>query len=342
VTTLDEAREQFPAARGYLDTATCGVPSRATVAAVEEHLRAWQDGAGGLGDFHAPVERSRALVAGLLGCDVDDVAIGPQASPAVGLVAVSLPPGSRVVLAEGDFTSVLWPFLDRPDLRCTLVPAEGVPDAVAAGCDWVAVSAVQSADGAVADLRALREAADRAGARVLLDATQATGWLPLRAGDWDVTVTGAYKWLLSPRGTAFTTVRSDVLPLLRTTAAGWYAGEVVDSSYYGSPARLAAGARRFDVSPAWACWAGTAPALELLTDVGVEAVHEHDVRLANALRARLDLPPSDSAVVSLAADVDALRAAGVRCAGRAGRARLAFHLYNDDEDVDLAARALRA
>jgi selenocysteine lyase/cysteine desulfurase len=30
----------------------------------------------------------------------------------------------------------------------------------------------------------------------------------------------------------------------------------------------------------------------------------------------------------------------VRCAGRDGRARLAFHLYNDDDDVELAAAAL--
>jgi hypothetical protein len=121
-------------------------------------------------------------------------------------------------------------------------------------------------------------------------------------------------------------------------APGWFAGE--DGAYYGDPVRLATGARRLDVSPAWPCWAGTAPALELLAALGVDRVHAHDVGLANAFRARLDLPPSDSAVVSLDADVDALRAAGVRCSGRDGRARLAFHLYNDSGDVDLAARAL--
>ena len=72
----------------------------------------------------------------------------------------------------------------------------------------------------------------------------------------------------------------------------------------------------------------------------MEAVHRHDVGLANALRERLGLPPGDSAIVCLDASVDALRAAGVRCSGRDGRARLAFHLYNAGEDVELAARAL--
>jgi selenocysteine lyase/cysteine desulfurase len=330
----------FPAARGYLDSATCGLPPASGLAGLQAHVATWAAGDGSLEAFHAPVERSRELFARLAAVPVQQVAVGAQVSVAVGMVAASLPPRSRVVLVEGDFTSLLWPFLDRADLRCALVPLERLADAVADGCDWVAVSTVQSSSGAVLDHHALRAAADTAGARVLLDATQSAGWLPLQAARWDVVVVSAYKWLLSPRGTAFTAVRPDVLPELRSTAAGWYAGDDRTTSYYGAPVRLADGARRLDVSPAWPCWAGTAPALQLLLDIGIDAVHRHDVALADAFRDRVGLPPSGSAIVSLEADVDALRAAGVRCSGRAGRARLAFHLYNDADDVDRAARAL--
>ncbi|MFP5219602.1 MAG: aminotransferase class V-fold PLP-dependent enzyme [Actinomycetes bacterium] len=340
MTALANVRHELPGARGYLDTATCGLPLPGTLRALGEHVRTWQDGAGSLDVFHAPVERSRAMFARLVGVPVEQVAIGSQVSVTVGVVAGALPAGSRVVLAEGDFTSLLWPFLQRTDLRCTCVPLPDVPDAVAAGCDWVAVSTVQSGSGELVDLDALRRAADDAGARVLLDATQSAGWLPLDASRWDVVVTAAYKWMLSPRGTSFTTVRPDVLPGLTPTAPGWYAGDDVPTAYYGAPLRLAHDARRLDVSPVWPSWAGTAPALEALLAIGVDTVHRHDVRLANAFRERLDLPPGTSAIVSLDADVDALRAAGVRCSGRAGRARLAFHLYNDDGDVDLAACAL--
>jgi hypothetical protein len=220
-----DVRTHFPAARGYLDTATCGLPSTATVAAVQEHLTTWSAGGGSLPVFHDPVERSRAAFAALVGVPVDDVAVGSQVSVAVGMVAASLPAGSHVVLPDNDFTSLLWPFLVRDDLRCELVPLAEVPDAVARGCDWVAASTVQSAGGAVLDLVALRAAADATGARVLLDATQSAGWLPLDAAQWDVVVAGAYKWLLSPRGTAFTAVSRGALPLLRASAAGWYAGE---------------------------------------------------------------------------------------------------------------------
>lgn len=336
-----DVRTHFPAARGYLDTATCGLPSTATVSAVQEHLATWSEGIGSLPVFHQPVERARKLYAQLTGVPTSWVAVGSQVSVAVGMVAASLPAGARIVLPDNDFTSLLWPFLARPDLRCRLVPLGEVPEAVARGCDWVAVSTVQSADGAVADLDRVRAAADGVGAKVLLDATQSAGWLPLSGSRFEVVVVGVYKWLLSPRGAAFTSIRPDVLREVAPAAAGWYAGDDVDSSYYGGPIRLAHDARRLDVSPAWPCWAGTAPALQLLLDVGVEAVHRHDVGLANRFRDRLGLPPSDSAVVSLDADVDRLRAAGVRCSGRDGRARLAFHLYNDEDDVDLAARALR-
>jgi len=38
-------------------------------------------------------------------------------------------------------------------------------------------------------------------ARVVVDATQACGWLPLDAGRIDVLACSAYKWLCSARGT---------------------------------------------------------------------------------------------------------------------------------------------
>ena len=41
------------------------------------------------------------------------------------------------------------------------------------------------------------------------------------------------------------------------------------------------------------------PAAELLTDVGVEAVHGHNLMLANAFRSGLGMPDGDSAIVSV-------------------------------------------
>ena len=50
-------------------------------------------------------------------------------------------------------------------------------------------------------------------------------------------------------------------------------------------------ARRLDTSPAWFMWVATAPALATIEEIGVDAIHEHDVGLANRFRAGLGLEP---------------------------------------------------
>lgn len=77
---------------------------------------------------------------------------------------------------------------------------------------------------------------------------------------------------MAPRGTAFMFVRDERLGAITPHSAGWYAGEDVHASYFGPPLRLARDARRLDTSPAWFSWVGTAPALELVNRIGVDAV----------------------------------------------------------------------
>ena len=148
--------------------------------------------------------------------------------------------------------------------------------------------------------------------------------------------------MLSPRGTAYLALGDRLLERCASIHAGWYAAEDVHGSYYGTPLRLASSARRLDTSPAWFSWVGAAPALELLLEVGVAAIHDHDVGLANRFREGLGLPASDSAIVSaeVAGAHERLERAGIRASTRAGSLRAAFHLYNDEDDVDAALDAL--
>jgi selenocysteine lyase/cysteine desulfurase len=147
---------------------------------------------------------------------------------------------------------------------------------------------------------------------------------------------------MSPRGTAFMAVGPDSLGRIVPAAAGWWAGDDPHASYFGPPLRLASDARRLDTSPAWFSWVGTQPALELVVALGVEAIHDHDVALANRFRAGLGLEPSNSAIV--VADVpggrDRLERAGMTAAERGGRLRTSWHVYNTEADVDAALDAL--
>jgi selenocysteine lyase/cysteine desulfurase len=330
-------RDRFRPANVYLDTPTYGLASDAVADALATSIDRWRRGVATMADYDASVARCRALFAGIVGTEVTRVAVANQVSVFVGLVASSLHPGSVVLVADDDFTSVLFPMLVQEQRGVTVrrAPFEDLAAAIDDEVDLVAFSLVHSATGRIADVAAIEQVAARGRTRLLVDATQAAGWLPIEASRYDYLVAGAYKWLLCPRGTAFMAVspgaQDDVVPAL----AGWYAGEDPWTSIYGGALRLAASARRFDVSPAWLSWDGSVPALELIATTGVDRIHAHDVALADQARERLGLPSSSSAIVTIPMDrTDQLRERGIAAAVRAGSVRVGFHLYNSVADVD--------
>jgi selenocysteine lyase/cysteine desulfurase len=329
---------------GWLNTASYGLPPRPAWEALQAALDDWRVGRTSWEVWDEATARSRAAFARLIGVPVDDVAVGAAVSQLLAPVASALPRGARVIVPEIEFTSNLFPWLVRPDLDVRTVPVDALADAVEAGTDLVTFSLVQSATGQVAAYDEIVAAARAHDAYVVVDATQACGWLPFDGGRADAVVVGAYKWLMSPRGTAFAYLSPRLRERMTPSAAGWYAGEDVHASYYGPPLRLASSARRFDISPAWFSWVGTAPALELIERIGVAAIREHNVALANRFLAGLGRPPGDSAIVTV--DVpgaqEKLEKAGVRAAVRAGRIRASFHVYSTQSDVDMALAALTA
>lgn len=343
---------EFPdpgTAARYLNTATLGLPPARTAAALRSALDAWASGRPDTDAYEAAVVSSRAAYARITGVPRDRVALASTVAGAIGLIASALPAGAEVVLAEDDFSSVLQPFAGRGDLRLRTVPLEGVAEAVRESTALVAVSVAQSADGRVADLAAIRAAADAYGARVLLDGTQSVGWLPLDPGAYDYLVCHAYKWLLSPHGACFLTVREGLEPTLSGAFAGWYAADDPWDSCYGVVDRLAPGARRFDARPAYLSFVGAAASLALIEEVGTAAIHAYDLALADRLRAGLTAlglrpEPGPSVIVAVpgvpSAATDRLRAAGLRFAARAGNLRFAPHLYNIPSDIDAVLEAL--
>jgi selenocysteine lyase/cysteine desulfurase len=344
--SVEAAQKEFETASVYVNTASIGLPPRRAVEALDNAIETWRTGRAEAAGYDELVNHAREQFASLVASTPDRVSIGNQVSTFTALVASALPDGARVLAAEEDFTSVLFPFLAHADrgVRVRTVPLSGLVEAIGPGVDLVAVSAVQSADGRLVPggLDALASVAAHHGCMTYVDATQAVGWLPFHADRFDFVSCAAYKWLLSPRGTAFGVVRPERLATLRPLYAGWYAGDDPWTAIYSPPLRLAKDARRLDISPAWLAWAGTLPALELLAEVGVDAIHRHDLALANALRARLSLPPDDSAIVTVATDggLERLQSAGIKASVRAGAVRISFHLHNTDADVDAVARAL--
>jgi selenocysteine lyase/cysteine desulfurase len=340
---IREAQQLWSALPGWLNTAGYGLPPRPAWDALQAALGDWRVGATFATEWDGATGLARARFARLLGVPEADVAVGAQASQLIAPVATAVADGSRVVVPEIEFTSNLFPWLVHSDrLKVLTVPTDRLVETVAAGCDVVAFSLVQSATGEVAPYERVVAAAREVGATVVVDASQGCGWLPFDAGLADVVVVSAYKWLMCPRGAAFAYLSPRIRDRVRPIAAGWFAGADVGDSYYGPEMRLAGDARRFDVSPAWFSWIGAAPALGVVEQIGIPAIHDHDVALANRFLAGLGRPAGDSAIVSFeAGDAGtALAAAGIRVAQRAGRLRAAFHVYNTEADVDRALDVL--
>src|SRR5690349_12011503 len=127
---ISDAQREFTCEVAFLNTATYGLPPRASQEAM---LAVERDRAAGRMTTDAmdeAVRRARAAFARLIGLPVERVAIGSQVSYFVGLVAAALPAGATVLVADGDFTSLLFPFLAREGVTVRSVPLERITEAV--------------------------------------------------------------------------------------------------------------------------------------------------------------------------------------------------------------------
>jgi selenocysteine lyase/cysteine desulfurase len=346
VTTIT-ARQAFGAefvgAEGFLNSPTYGLPPQFLFEALQDCMRSWQAGTMDAAAFDEPVAAGRAGYAALVGSPVDSVAMAGNVSAALGLVAAAIPDGSRVATLVGEFTSTTFPFAAQEGRGVTVTELDS-DELVTTASDYdvVTASLVQSANGAVLDVEALRQTVAGTDTITVVDVTQAVGWKNVDLPWADVTVAAVYKWLLAPRGIAWMALSDRVADVMTPHAANWYAGQEPWQSIYGLPLRLAATARRFDASPAWFSALGAGLTLPWLASLDRDAVEAHSLSLARRLRSELDLPPEESAIVSIpTAAADRLRQAGIRASIRAGAVRVGFHLYNTDDDLDRLLDVLR-
>jgi kynureninase len=124
----------------YLDTASYGLPPLATIAALEQALRGWSDGnVDWQCEWDAIGEECRQLAAPMLGAPSNEIALLPAVSVGVGLISANLTSEDRVVVADDEFRSVLWPLLAASHARGThirRVSFKEVAEAITPGDDF--------------------------------------------------------------------------------------------------------------------------------------------------------------------------------------------------------------
>lgn len=370
----------------YFDNAATTMDKpRRVVEAVGEALTSF--GGVGRGVHEASIKAGMAVfeardaVARLLGvASSERVAFAANATAALNMAVAGLVPAGGVALTTAaSHNSVLRPLFKARDERGVEVRVvghdrRGVLDEEALlgmldGVDVVAITHASNLTGDVYDVAAIARAAHEAGALVVLDAAQTAGTVPFTMADVgaDVVCFTGHKGLLGPQGTGGLAVAEGVeLPPLLEGGSGTMS--FMERHPRFMPEALEAG------TPNAHGLAGLAAGVDYVMERGVEAIHEHEVALANRLAAGLgdvagvtvhggaeharcgivafNVGEVDSGVVAdrLASEWGICTRAGAHCAPlmhkalgteRQGAVRASFGPFNVEDEVDACLEAIR-
>lgn len=323
--------------------------------------------------------RLRAALGRLVSVPAEDIILGNSASRGLHLIANSLDwqAGDEVLVLDGDFPSDILPWrIPERDHGVKVVPIRPrdrvvAPDELEAAITprtrLFCTTWVHSFSGCAIDLEALGAICRARGVIFVVNGSQGLGARPLdlSAAPVDAFTSVGFKWLCGPYGTGFVWIRPDLRDTLRPLQAYWLSMLTAEDLGSGIPPtelREGRGARAFDLF-------GTAnffnfcpwtAAIEHLLDLGADAIAAHDQALVARFVEGLDLKlyeiasprepgPRRSTLVFFSyreparnrAVHEALTAAGIHVAFRAGSLRLAPHLYNTGADIDRALELLR-
>ena len=373
-------RQQMPISPNwaYFDHAAVGPLSSGAQNAIAQYA----DQAANLGDtvwpeWAANLGELRKCTAQLLNAETDEIALIPNTSTGINLVAEGWPwrPGDNVILPEGEFPSNLFPWQNQQakGVEVRIVPRRGNNEVHAedliAKVDQqtriISLSWVGYASGFRVDLESLVQQAHQRGACVFLDAIQGLGMFPLDIAKTPIDFLAAdgHKWLLGPEGMGVAMIRKQHLNRLRCGNVGW--NSVTQAFNYQEPEfALAESARRFE--PGSANMSGTAgllASMEMFLQVreahGDSAIGQRVVELATTLHEMLGeigvptrlphAPSARSGIVTF--EVPGHEPAKVRQAAleknvvvscRGGGVRASIHAYNDQSDLERLVDVVRS
>jgi selenocysteine lyase/cysteine desulfurase len=310
------------------------------------------------------VEAARAGIARLWGVVPGDIGFVSNVAEGVSIVAESLRwrDGDSICIDANEYPSVVGPVAMRRDPVIQLRQARGVePDRLAACVDGstriIAVSYVSYLTGERVDLHALRLLADSVGALLLVDFTQASGYLPIEASVADFAFCACYKWMLGITGVAVAYWNRARQPEWAPASAGWHSLAAVSGGWDTLP-ELTPDAMRFTRgNPAHASIYVLNSALAYLSRFDMRDVQRHVQILTVALLEELAAcqvavttpvdPSRHGASVCIPspqaqAIVEKLHTRDVYAWNGHGRVRISFHGYNAIADVDRTVQALRS
>ncbi|WP_242903385.1 aminotransferase class V-fold PLP-dependent enzyme [Actinomadura terrae] len=382
---IGAARKDTPGCANvaHLNNAGAALPPRPVIEAVAEHL-ALESTIGGYEAAErnaAAIERFYEAVAGLIGARPDEIAYVENATRGWDMAFYAIPfaAGDRILTTTSEYSSNAIAYQHvaaakgvkvevLPDGRDGVLSLDALSAELARGdVRLVSINHVPTHNGLVNPAAAVGRLCRQHGVLYLLDACQSVGQISVDVEEigCDMMSATGRKYLRGPRGTGFLYVRRELIatlepPFLDLHAATWKAPD--DYEVRGD-------ARRFETWERYmAGQIGLGVAADYASELGIEAIQERVLTLADALRERLaarsgvtvlDRGERPSGIVTFT--VDGHEAAAVKKAARergvnvnttsprahgydpralASAVRASVHYYNTEEELDLLMSAL--
>ena len=354
-------RAEYPATQSqtYLNTASCGLISRATAAAAQQvyqqHLR---HGGTPRAQWYAQIATTRQLAAEWLGAQANEIAFVSNFTSGMNVVVPMLRSFGTVLLLEGDYPSLTLPW-QLHGHRVVTCPTEANGAFALEQVEQyirqhqiniVAVSHVQYTTGFCVDLVALSKLCLAYEVLLVVDATQSMGVVPIdvKKTPVDVLVASGYKWMTAGFGNGLLYMRQELQARLRLVVMGSNSFEeaIPEGEILFSIRTLEAGHYHYSGLLA------LQQALQELRAIGSSTVGEQVKELTHYLYERL--PPSvrvvsdyapehRSGITVIAGDKrleQFLLGEGIVTTAKAKGVRISLHFYNNREDVDHLCRCL--
>jgi selenocysteine lyase/cysteine desulfurase len=372
---LPELRALFPITNSaiYLNHAAVSPLPTPTFQAVERQLRdVHENGSINFRDWLAVKEQTRDLLATLLGARREQLAFVRNTSDGLSTVANGLrwQAGDNIVTFSREFPSNIYPWLRLRDVsgvevrmceeRNGRIDLNELESLVDARTRVIAISHVQYASGFRSDLQRLGRVARGQDALLVVDTIQSLGVVPLNVEDElvDVAAGASHKWLLGPEGVGYLYLSDRARERIQPTLVGWVS--VPNPEDYDN---FEQGWNRGTL--AWET--GTGPtalihglkaSLDLLINAGTKAIANHLESLTDYLCERLNskdyeivssrTPDEKSQIVCIRHRGELtsmrlyseLKKQNIVTAPRGERLRIAPHLYNTIDDIDVLINSL--
>ena len=317
------------------------------------------------------LERSKAALGAMLGCNGTDIAFGQSATQMFTMVTegIEYAPGANVVtIGEGWIGNrFAWQKREAEGLEVRYTPqrnghisADDLMELCDAHTAAVTVNLVESSTGYRADVERLGTFCRERDILLFVDAVQAAGALrvDVSKANIDFLVGNDYKWMMNFCGTGYACIGDRVKPLIRRWGAGWMS----DTDRFNTQKarlELREDAGRFEIGYPHADGIyGLGLAAAQYLRLGAENIENYVLSLAETCRERAeqidgvrcayDTPAQQcSQIVPLMIDGkiqmtdEDFKRAGVCVPSLAfsdtqGRRnmRLSFHYYNTQEDIE--------